>query len=314
MPPAPGAAVADVPSWFVPPGDFCQYCCFKPWPADQFEKTKKLADAIHGKVYLYKFLPEDKVCVVKKMENNRVLLLSQGLLEDARVEIGVSTFLMKQRSDLLPDAVENIVEMRDVFQDNTHTYFVTELAENGELFNHVKNRGNFPEADAKAYAKQLFRAAASLHRNGVVHRDISLENVLLTGDNTVRFVDFGQAVPVYDDAGQVAKYTGRASKQYYRAPEMYEPNYEGRPVDVFAMGVLIFIMIIGTPPWDLAQPADQRWRYIKQHGIGGIIKAWRLQHLVSAPLMDLLTKLLASNPADRPTMDQALAHEWFQDQ
>lgn len=304
-------ALLGVPPWYVPPGDFCQYCIFQPWPKDKFEKQKKLADAIHGKVYLYTRDEggERRTCVVKKMDNKNVLL-RQGLLEDARVEIGVSAYLTKQRSDLVP-AVVGVVEMQDVFQDDTYTYFVTELASGGELFNHVKDKGAFPEDEVRRFAKQLFQASLALHQSGVVHRDISLENVLVHGDGGVRLVDFGQAVPVWDRMGKPATYTGRASKQYYRAPEMNSPNYEGRPVDVFAMGVLIFIMVVGTPPWDSAMPHDQRWRYIQANGVAGIIRAWRLGGQVSPVLVDLLSKLLAENPENRPTMEGALAHEWF---
>merc|ERR1712216_613472 len=151
-----------------------------------------------------------------------------------------------------------------------------------------------------------------MHANGVVHRDISLENVLLHGDNTVRVVDFGQAVPVWDTlTGRVKMHRGRASKAYYRAPEMYTGEYQGPPIDMFALGVLLFIMAVGTPPWDNATRTDQRFRYIQDHSVGAILNAWGMGALLSAPCIDMLDNLLKELPGQRLTADGAKQHVWF---
>jgi serine/threonine protein kinase len=300
----------------VPPDPFHKYVCFTPWPGDgEYEKVQKLADAIHGKVYLYRHLPTGgTLCVVKKMENKNVMFLRPNCMEDARAEIGVSTYLAKQRCNSV-DSVKYLMASSKSFQDEEYTYFVSDYADKGELFLQVKDRGGFPEPIAREFAKQVLEAVACMHAHGVAHRDISLENVLLCADNTVKIIDFGQAVMIWDNQcaeERPAKHRGRAGKQYYRAPEMYYGEYEGQPVDAFAVGVLIFILVLGTPPWDSALDTDQRFRFIQTNGLQKIITAWRMQDRVSPVLVDLLQALLKKNPKDRMTIDDARKHAWFQ--
>jgi serine/threonine protein kinase len=301
--------------WDAPPDPFHQYVCFSPWPGNEYEKVEKLADAIHGKVYLYKhLLTGGTPCVVKKMDNKNVMFPRANCMEDAKAEIGVSTFLAKQRSKAL-DSVKHLMASSKSYQDEEYTYFVSDYVEQGELFNHVKDRGGFPEPIAKEYARQVLEGVASMHSNGVAHRDISLENVLLGADDTVQLIDFGQAVMIWDTNSaeeRRAKHTGRAGKQYYRAPEMYTSEYEAEPVDAFAFGVLIFILVLGTPPWDSALASDQRFRFIQANGLQRIITAWGMQNRMSPALVDLLNKLLKKNPQDRLTIAEARQHEWFQ--
>lgn len=301
-----------LPVWLRPPAHICSYTIFEPFPKADYVKVRKLADAIHGKVYLYTYTPTGENCVIKQMENQRVMLANVGL-EDARVEIGVHSYLQGNTSGFI-SAVEHITKLRAIYQDAQYTYIVTEFASGGELFNHVKTRGTFPELEVKTYATQVLLAVAKMHANGIVHRDISLENILLHGDCTVRIVDFGQAVRVWSptEDGVFMKHVGRASKQYYRSPEMYVGAYEGPPVDVFAIGVLLFIMVVGTPPWDNALPTDQRFRYIETKGLRELINAWRLGHLVSPELTDLMSQMLKKNPAQRITVEAAMAHPWFE--
>jgi serine/threonine protein kinase len=315
-------ALAGVPTWFLPSGDFHEFCSFEPWPAQRFELTQRLATAIHGEVWLAEDRggPNPGPCVVKKMPTARVLQLTgERFLEDALVEMGVSAFLQKSRSPAgVPDAGTGVVEMRNVFQDATFTYFVSELAAGGELFNHVKDQVRFPEERARQYAAQLIRATAALHAMGVAHRDISLENVLLHGDGTCRVVDFGQAVPVQKSTGELATCASRAGKKAYQAPEMFLGPYDPRPADAFALGVLLFTMVVGSAPWSQALPTDKCWRFIQTHGVAALITAWnqgmppasRIPEL-SADLLDLLARLMATRPEDRPALADCLSHAWF---
>jgi serine/threonine protein kinase len=309
-------AGAGLAPWDAPPDPFHQYVCFSPWPGDgEYEKVQKIAEAIHGKVYLYKHLPTGgSLCVVKKMDNKNVMFSRPSCMEDARAEIGVSTYLAKQRCTAL-DSVKYLMASSKSFQDEDYTYFVSDYVQKGELFNHVKDRGGFPEPIAREFAKQVLEGVASMHSHGVAHRDISLENVLLGADDTVRLIDFGQAVMIWDTncaEERPAKHRGRAGKQYYRAPEMYSGEYEGQPVDAFAVGVLIFILVLGTPPWDSALDTDQRFRFIQTNGLQKLLTAWKMQDRISPVLVDLLQNLMKRNPQDRMTIADARQHAWFQ--
>ena len=132
-------AGAGLAPWDAPPDPFHQYVCFSPWPGDgEYEKVQKIADAIHGKIYLYKHLPTGgTLCVVKKMENKNVMFVKPSCLEDARAEIGVSTYLAMQRCTAL-DSVKYLMASSKSYQDEDYTYFVSDYAEKGELFLQVQ--------------------------------------------------------------------------------------------------------------------------------------------------------------------------------
>ena len=242
-------------------------------------------------------------------------------LEDAKAEMGVSSFLAEQARGPT-NSVQYLMTSSRCFQDEEFTYFVNEYVRGGELFTHVSGRGGFPEAQAKTWARQIVEAVACLHANGVAHRDISLENTLLaTHDNSVRIFDFGQAVSVWDAESAEetpAMYRGIAGKAYYRAPEMNaHQSYEARPVDAFAVGVLIFIMVTGVPPWGIAMRTDQIFRFIQGqeekggNGLQTLLTHWGMQARVSPVLVDLLRGLLKQNPQERMTIEDARNHAWF---
>merc|ERR1711939_522561 len=146
-----------------------------------------------------------------------------------------------------------------------------ELFSGGELFGHVSER-RFDEATARKYARQVIEGVASLHACGIAHRDISLENLVLGADDEVRIIDFGLAVPIASTRSANERYRGAVGKDYYKAPEMFNGAYESRPVDVWAVGIAIFIMVAGAPPWIVAKAesgerGDKSFRYFHRNGL-----------------------------------------------
>ncbi|KAF4695484.1 hypothetical protein FOZ60_004557 [Perkinsus olseni] len=287
------------------------YAVFEPFPEKEYRKVQKLASAIHGKVYLYEHIPTGKAVVVKKMPNVNVIQFDPRMLEDAMTEIGVSRYLATCTSG------EFIARAFGIYQDEEFTYFMSEYSSGGELFDHVVNAKQFSEPVAKKYTWQVLRAVKSLHCNGIVHRDISLENTLLHDDGSVRVIDFGQAVLLNNPEGPTPNtpllHSGRAGKAYYRAPEMYHGHYLGAPADLFAVGVMLFIMTVGTPPWNQASVADARFRYVAKFGVVKLLTSWQRAQLMSTELLDLLEGLMCVDPSKRMTVDEALDHPWFDD-
>jgi serine/threonine protein kinase len=306
-------AVAGLSPWDAPPDPFHNYVCFDPWPKDEYEELQHLSNAINGAVFLYRHLPTNALCAVKRMPNQNVMFPPPRQLEDAKAEIGVSSYLAAQ-ANAPTDSVRYTMGPAQCFQDAEFTYFVSEFAPGGELFAHVSKQRGFPEAEARVWAKQIVEAVACLHANGVASRDVSLENVLLASDSTARLIDFGQAVHVWDTTSHVespARHRGEAGKRYYMAPEMLlGRSYEARPVDAFAVGVLIFILVAGLPPWELATRADARFAFVQRRGLQAVVDSWGLQ--MSPVLVDLLQRLLRPSPQERMTIEDALNHEWFQ--
>lgn len=285
------------------------YAVFEPFPAHEYRKIQKLANAIHGKVYLYEHLPTGKQVVVKKMGTSNVIAFTAGLLEDALTEIGVSKYLSTFTE------VDYVVKMVGIYQDEEYTYFITEYSSGGELFEHVVQAKTLNEEIARKYTREILLAVKSLHHNGVVHRDLSLENTLLHADGSIRIIDFGQSVHLFNPRGPHStsplRHSGKAGKAYYRAPEMYNGDYEGAPVDAFAVGVMLFIMTVGTPPWNSAVPTDARFKYIEKHGVTRLLESWRKAEFMTPELLDLIEKLMCPNPVKRLTIDGALNHPWI---
>ena len=302
-------AGCSLPPWIGHPRSLKSYAVFEPFPEHEFRKIQKLANAIHGKIYLYEHLPTRSQVVVKKMPTCNVVAFTPGLLEDALTEIGVTKFISSMTQ------ADYVIKMVGLYQDEEFTYFVTEYSSGGELFEHVVHAKQLPEEIARKYTRELLMAIQSLHHNGIVHRDVSLENTLLHADGSIRVIDFGQSVHLYSAKGPrpdtPQRHTGKAGKAYYRAPEMYCGDYEGAPVDIFAVGVTLFIMTVGTPPWNSAVATDARYKYIEKYGVTKLLTSWGKAQTMSPKLLDLIERLMCPKPELRITVDHALNHPWI---
>eukprot|EP00916_Digyalum_oweni_P019782 GHVL01033024.1.p1 GENE.GHVL01033024.1~~GHVL01033024.1.p1 ORF type:complete len:313 (+),score=50.54 GHVL01033024.1:52-990(+) len=293
-----------VPVGLRHPRPFENYIFMLRWNSNNYKKKERIATAIHGSVYIYLHTPTNKNVAIKVM-NNKNVFDKTHLLENALVEIGVSSFLTFFTKS------EFIVRMIEVCQDEKKTYFVTELSSGGELFKHVVNNGPLDACDCRRIIMQVIRGIASMHANGVIHRDISLENTLLHEGGSIRILDFGQAVRMERDDDL---FTGRAGKSYYRAPEMYSSQpYKGPPCDVFAIGVMLFILALGTAPWMMANPSDERFNFINKHGFELLILKWKRRSWVSHDFIDLICGMMDTDPSRRLSLDAVMSHPWFID-
>lgn len=219
----------------------------------------------------------------------------------------------------------SIVDLKDVYVDGSKVYLVTELARGGELFDTIVDRGALSERRAGAIAHEIASALAFMHRNGLVHKDIKPENILLTtrsgaddkddglsltaattGPSLVKLADFGSAGPAsttharMDDIGTSA----------YLPPELLAKGVCTAACDMWALGCVLYIMLSGSHPFDLdgTAPDSVVERRIKQDVVSFDLPAWGS---VSADAKDLVAKLLHKDPALRLTADQALLHPWI---
>jgi len=324
-------AAAGLAPFDAHPGELREHAAFQPWPADEYRHVRKIADAgaNNGKVFESVHLPTGNRCAVKMMSNSHVM--REGLTEDAKVDMGVSSFLAQNRSAYV-DLGKNLPASSQAYQDEKYTYLVSELVSGGDLFERVVAERRLDERTARKYAKQLIDGVASLHASGIAHRDISLENLLLGADDDVRIIDFGLAVPIPALDSADKRLRGAVGKPNYIAPEMFGDDYACRPVDAWAIGIAIFIMVSGRPPWIVAsasgdQPeyrkysvgrklpmgGDQYFRYFLSNGLEGYMKWTGMEGLFSNELLDLLKKLLVENPQERMTIEAARMHPWFEE-
>eukprot|EP00439_Symbiodinium_sp_Y106_P077546 s833_g16.t1 len=195
--------------------------------------VKRIGDAIYGEVGQYKWKNGchfqdvavkcrsiDKARQALGKENEWTAHLSGQDVpnpEDAFAEIGILQYLSKQ-----PDLPAYLLKSMAAFTHNSNIWLVTELAEGGELLDAVLN-GRVDERQRRQYTWQMTQAVKYLHAHHIGHRDISLENILLKGDS-IRLMDFGNAVQSHSATGQELRYFLPAGKDTYRAPECFVPR------------------------------------------------------------------------------------------
>jgi serine/threonine protein kinase len=147
---------------------------------------------------------------------------------------------------------------------------------------------------------------AYLNRAGVVHRDLKLENILVDNDLNLKLADFGFAT--YKNIKKLKSFKGTKT---YMAPEIKQQKvYDGRKVDVFCAGVILYIIVHGIFPFQEATPQDNYYSLIISGNIDAYWEKTGGQNL-SSELKDMLIKMLSPNPDDRPTIEEIQEHPWM---
>nr|CDS18199.1 calcium:calmodulin dependent protein kinase type [Echinococcus granulosus] len=201
----------------------------------------------------------------------------------------------------------NIVRLHDSIQDENHHYLVFDLVTGGELFEDIVAREYYSEADASNCMKQILESVNYCHQNNIVHRDLKPENLLLaskTRGAAVKLADFGLAIEVQGD--QFAWF-GFAGTPGYLSPEVLRKEPYGKPVDIWACGVILYILLVGYPPfWDDDQ--NRLYNQIKSGSYEYPPPEW---DTVTAEAKNLINSMLTMNPSKRITAAEALKHQWI---
>ncbi|XP_046862647.1 calcium/calmodulin-dependent protein kinase type IV-like [Xenia sp. Carnegie-2017] len=202
----------------------------------------------------------------------------------------------------------NIIQLKDLFETNQHLYIILELVKGGELFERVVERGCYTEKDAAVALQELCNAIAYLHENDVVHRDLKPENLLYAterDDSALKLADFGLSKML---GNNVIMQTVCGTPGYC-APEVLIGKNYGREVDMWAVGVIAYILLCGFEPF-YDDRGDQAMfqRIIKCEY--EFIEPWWDD--VSLSARDFVNKLIVLDPRKRMTAKQALQHPWVQ--
>ncbi|KAJ0397584.1 hypothetical protein P43SY_001654 [Pythium insidiosum] len=164
---------------------------------------------------------------------------------------------------------ENVIGFRQLMPGKKHgrsfVAMVTDYACNGDLFDLIAETGPLPERLAKFYFHQLIQGVSACHRSGVVHRDIKPENLLLDERFTLKICDFGLAVASPDRiTAEKMMLRDVAGTALYMAPEITSTkSFRASPVDVWACGVVCFVMLTSYPPFQDAKPGDFWYDFYK---------------------------------------------------
>jgi len=267
----------------------------QPWAPQSFELVKTLQPATrnHGFVDLMRDIERGGCFVaVKRMP---VTWTCSGpkefeqhhpdAVEKPWLDAAVASYLHRMN-------FAYVCEPMGVFQDLENTYFVSAFAANGDLFSWIQSGpspGKDREVMVRPIVQQLFEAVRCLHSLGIVHGDISLENIVLTNDELpqVKLIDFGAA-----SLSRVC--SGKCDKPPYVAPEMYaSEHYDGFLSDTFALGVVLFSVAACCYPWNSTHPGSCRmFSYAHAHGLRPYLMVRKSKSCNGQPFAKILSESL----------------------
>mmetsp|Transcript_69627 Transcript_69627/g.182537 ORF Transcript_69627/g.182537 Transcript_69627/m.182537 type:complete len:526 (-) Transcript_69627:34-1611(-) len=292
----------------------------KPIDPDRFEMLGKVEDAVRncGKVLLMRDRVEDKLVAVKRMPNEWVrechsdfVKAYPGETELPWQDIGCNRFLNEV-------GYQYGCNLLGVYRNETHTDVVMDLASEGDMFRWCEGHLTVPpgperEAMVRPLARQMIEGVQQLHDMSIVHRDLSLENILLTVDDagrqTIKLIDFGMATT------QRRCINENRGKQSYQAPEMHigKLEYDCFYQDSFSLGVVIFGMAAADYPWYSTRSGKcQLWDFYSQRGLQAFLERrkarkgnLKLVEVFSPHLMALLIGMVQILPEERLTLGES---------
>jgi len=199
----------------------------------------------------------------------------------------------------------NVINIKEAYNGPKRLYIVMEFMGGGELLGLIQKRKVFPEKEACKIFHQIVSALSYLHSIGIVHRDIKPDNLLLTTqgeDAVVKIADFGFAKRIGDGFLHTP-----CGSPVYTAPEIIREEAYNKSVDMWSLGVLLYILLCGFPPFYHRDP-NKLFDVIEKGVFDFPAAQWSN---ISAPAKELISSLLRLDPSERLTAQQVLAHSWL---
>ncbi|KYR01199.1 cAMP-dependent protein kinase [Tieghemostelium lacteum] len=197
----------------------------------EFKQIRVIGTGTFGKVYLVQNINDKRFYAMKCLNKANVVQLKQ-------VE-----HLNSEKSILASVNHPFIVNLYQAFQDEVKLYLLFEYVAGGEVFTHLRKTCKFSNSVAKFYAAEIILALEFLHKQNIVYRDLKPENLLIDTDGHIKITDFGFAKRVEDRTFTLC------GTPEYLAPEVIQSKGHGKAVDWWALGILIFEMLAGYPPF-----------------------------------------------------------------
>ncbi|KAG9234234.1 kinase-like domain-containing protein [Amylocarpus encephaloides] len=261
----------------------CRYKTGKTLGAGSYSVVKECVHIDTGRYYAAKVINKRLMAGREHMVRNEIAVLK-------RVSMGH----------------QNILTLVDYFETLNNLYLVTDLALGGELFDRICRKGSYYESDAADLIRATLSAVAYLHDHGIVHRDLKPENLLFRTpeDNAdLLIADFGLSRIM--DEEQFHVLTTTCGTPGYMAPEIFKKTGHGKPVDIWAIGVITYFLLCGYTPFDRDSNLEEMQAILVADYSFTPIEYWRG---VSKSAREFIRRCLTIDPTQRMTAHEALSH------
>lgn len=194
----------------------------------------------------------------------------------------------------------HIIKLYQVMETKNMLYLVTEYAKNGEIFDYLAKHGRLSEVEARRKFWQILSAVEYCHNRNIVHRDLKAENLLLDGHMNIKIADFGFG-NFFQPGEPLATWCGSPP---YAAPEVFEgQQYEGPQLDIWSMGVVLYVLVCGALPFDGPTLPVLRQRVLEGR--------FRIPYFMTEDCEHLIRRMLVLDPSKRLSVAQIKEHKWM---
>jgi serine/threonine protein kinase len=276
---------------------------------DEYQIIKDLGSGAFSTVKLAKHKLTGNMVALKIIKDDTTT--SSSNYDTFKTEIEVMSEISHPNIiNMLSHSTDGVIKSASGDSKENTIYLTLELASGGELFDFIAQTGSFSEPVARYYFHQMINAFSYLHGKGISHRDMKPDNIMLDDEFNLKIADFGFS----SKAASNQSFKGTRS---YMAPEiLIGAKYHGQMVDIFAMGIILFIMVSQIPPFQMAHPKDgwykfvcsnrmdKFWKYHGQNQPGGI-------DFFSKSFIDLINWIFNFDHTTRPSLSEIKEHEWF---
>ena len=207
---------------------------------------------------------------------------------------------------LLRLAHPNIIRLKEIYESETHIYLIMDLVTGGELFDRIVERGFYSEKDAALVVSQLLQAIEYLHENDITHRDLKPENLLYENekeDSPLKLADFGLS-KMLTESTNMQTVCGTPG---YCAPEVLLGHAYDNSIDLWAVGVIAYILLCGFEPFYDERGDQKMFQKILKCDYTFMSPWW---DEISENAKDFVQKLIVLDPKKRLTAKEALKHDW----
>ncbi|KIX08090.1 uncharacterized protein Z518_02745 [Rhinocladiella mackenziei CBS 650.93] len=193
-----------------------------------------------------------------------------------------------------------ICGMIDVQRTNYHWYMLFEYVNGGQMLDYIIAHGRLKEKQARKFARQIASALDYCHRNSIVHRDLKIENILISKTGDIKIIDFGLS-NLYSPRSLLKTFCGSL---YFAAPELLQARqYTGPEVDVWSFGIVLYVLVCGKVPFD-DQSMPQLHAKIKR----GVVD---YPQWLTAECKNIISRMLVVDPRDRANLQEIMNHPWM---